>query len=185
MSSLLYVVLCSLDGYIADDDGDHDWAEPTPDVFAYLNDIQERIGTELYGRRTYEVMQVWETDPTLAESGENERAFATWWQGATKVVYSTTLEEVVTQRTQLRSTFDPDDVRRLKAESPADISVFGPTLAAHAFEAGLVDEVHLIVRPRTLGSGLRALPPMALQLDLLEDRRFEDGTVSLRYAVVS
>lgn len=183
MSSLLYVPICSLDGYIADPAGDYDWAEPDPEVFDFLNELQERIGTELYGRRTYEVMQVWETDPALAESGEHERAFADWWQRVDKVVYSTTLTDVPTRRTRLESRFDADAVRRLKEESAADLSVFGPTLAGHAFAAGLVDEIHLVISPRTLGGGLRALPPLALRLELLDDRRFPDGSVYLHYAV--
>lgn len=185
MGSLLYVPLCSLDGYIADPAGDHDWAEPASDVFDFLNELQERIGTELYGRRTYELMHVWETDPSLAASGEHERAFADWWQRVDKVVYSTTLTDVRTRRTRLESRFDPEAVRRLKDDSPVDLSVFGPTLAGHAFAAGLVDEVHLVISPRTLGGGLRALPPMALRLELLDDRRFTDGSVYLRYAVRS
>ncbi|WP_152190257.1 dihydrofolate reductase family protein [Georgenia satyanarayanai] len=183
MGSLLYVPLCSLDGYVADPAGDHDWAEPSPDVFAFLNELQERIGTEIYGRRTYEVMEVWETDPSLAASGEHERAFADWWQRVEKVVFSTTLTAAPTQRTRLEPRFDADLVRRLKEESTADLSIFGPTIAGAAFEAGLVDEVHMVVSPGTLGGGLRALPPMALRLELLEDRRFTDGSVYLRYAV--
>lgn len=183
MSSLLYVPICSLDGFVSDPDGDHDWAEPSPDVFDFLNELQERIRTELYGRRTYEVMSVWETDPALAGADGHAGDFAQWWQRTEKVVYSTTLTEVATSRTRLEARFDPDDVRRLKAESPGDLSVFGPTLAAHAFAAGLVDELHLVLSPITIGGGLRALPSQRLQLSLLEDRRFEDGTVYLRYAV--
>ncbi|HLT83270.1 MAG TPA: hypothetical protein VKZ83_03455, partial [Phototrophicaceae bacterium] len=129
MGKLLYVPICSLDGFVSDPDGDHDWAEPSPDVFEFLNELQERISVELYGRRTYEVMSVWETDPSLAESGEHEGDFAAWWQRTEKVVYSTTLTEVTTSRTRLEPHFDPEAVRRLKAESQGDLSVFGPTLA--------------------------------------------------------
>ncbi|MBD8061035.1 dihydrofolate reductase family protein [Oceanitalea stevensii] len=185
MGNLLYVPICSLDGFVSDPDGDHDWAEPSPDVFDFLNELQERISTELYGRRTYEVMSVWETDPTLGESGEHEGDFAEWWQRTEKVVYSTTLTEVTTSRTRLEPHFDPEAVRRLKAESPGDLSVFGPTLAAQAFAAGLVDELHLVLSPMTIGGGLRALPSQRLQLSLLENRRFADSTVHLRYAVGS
>ncbi|WP_413452949.1 dihydrofolate reductase family protein [Georgenia phoenicis] len=183
MGSLLYVPICSLDGYIADPTTEGDGGEPSPELFDFLNELQERIGTELYGRRTYELMQVWDTDPIPAEWGEHERAFATWWQRVDKVVYSTTLTDVPTRRTRLESRFDAEAVRRLKADSPADLSVFGPTLAGHAFAAGLVDELHLVISPRTLGGGLRALPPMAVQLELQKDRRFPDGSVYLHYAV--
>lgn len=183
MGSLLYTAICSLDGFIDDADGEFDWAAPTPEVFAFLNERETRVGTELYGRRTYELMAVWETDPALAESGEHERDFARWWRAATKVVHSTTLPATHTSNTVLERTFDPAAVRRRKAAADGDLSVFGPTLAAHAFAAGLVDEVHLYLRPLTVGAGTRALPPTALALDLLEERRFTDGTVYLRHAV--
>lgn len=183
MGALIYTAICSLDGYINDPDGDFDWAAPTPEIFTFLNEIEARVQTELYGRRTYELMAVWETDPSLAESGEQEHEFARWWQRTTKVVYSSTLPDVATGNTRLERTFDPAVVRRLKQESPGDLSVFGPTLAAHAFRAGLVDEVHLYLRPRTVGGGTPALPATTLELDLLEERRFADGTVYLRYAV--
>lgn len=185
MGTLVYTALTSLDGFITDPDGDHNWAEPSAEVMTFLNDVSAGVQTELYGRRTYELMTVWETDASLAESGEAARVFAEWWQQAEKVVYSTTLEEVSTSRTRLERTFDPAAVRRLKDDSADDLSVFGPTLAAHAFAAGLVDEVHLFVHPRTVGGGLPVLPPTPLRLDLLDERRFADGTVYLRYAVLT
>lgn len=183
MGSLLYMPICSLDGFVNDPDGDFDWAEPSPDVFHFLNTLQERVSTELYGRRTYELMTVWENDPEFAGADGHEGDFAQWWQRTEKVVYSTTLTKVTTERTRLEPRFEPEAVRRLKAESPGDLSVFGPTLAGHAFAAGLVEELHLVVRPRIVGGGLRALPSLRLQLTLLEERRFEDGTIYLRYAV--
>ncbi|WP_324651585.1 dihydrofolate reductase family protein [Georgenia sp. H159] len=185
MSSLLYVVNCSLDGYVNDPDGNHDWGAPTPEVFAFLNDVEGRVTTQLYGRRTYELMTVWETDPEFADASGHEGDFARWWQETEKVVYSTTLTDVVTERTRLERSFDPEAVRRVKEESPGPLSVFGPTLAASAFEVGLVDEVHLFVKPLTLGGGLQAFPPTALRLDLLDERRFGDGSLYLRYAVES
>lgn len=185
MGLLIYSANCSLDGYINDADGEFDWSAPPPEAFAFLNERLTPGQTELYGRRTYELMTVWETDPSLAASGEHERTFADWWIGAAKIVYSTTLPQVVTGNTRLERDFDPVAVRLLKAESTGNLGIFGPTLAAHAFEAGLVDEVHLYVKPLTVGGGARALPPVALTLDLMEERRFTDGTVYLRYAVRS
>ncbi|HZK04609.1 MAG TPA: dihydrofolate reductase family protein [Actinomycetaceae bacterium] len=183
MGTLAYTIISSLDGYMNDIDGDIVWAAPTPEVFTFLNEREAWVHTQLYGRRAYEVMVPWETDAALIESGENEREFAEWWQRTDKIVYSTTLDEVVTGNTRLERTFHPDAVRRLKEESPGDLSVFGPTLAAHAFDAGLVDEVRLYLRPRTLGGGTPALPRTRLRLKLLEERRFQDGTVYLGYAV--
>lgn len=183
MGLLIYSANCSLDGYIADREGDFDWSAPSDEVFAFLNDRLTQGQVELYGRRTYELMTVWETDPSFAAAGANEQAFADWWKGATKVVFSTTLAKVVTGNTRLERSFDPAMVRRLKEESDGQLAIFGPTLAAHAFEAGLVDEVHLYVRPLTVGGGKPMLPPAAVALELLEDHRFTDGTVYLRYAV--
>lgn len=184
MGSLIYTTNCSVDGYINDADGDFQWSAPSPEVFAFIVQTLSRVQLELYGRRTYELMTVWETDPSLAAAGEREQEFTDWWKQAQKVVYSTTLPGVSTGNTRLERSFDAAEVRRLVEQTPGDVSIFGPTLAAHAFDAGLVDEVLLHIRPVTVGGGMRVLPPARLSLDLLEQRRFEDGTVYLRYAVL-
>jgi riboflavin biosynthesis pyrimidine reductase len=140
------------------------------------------VGTHLYGRRLYEVMAGWETDPTLAEQSPVSADFAGLWQAADKIVYSTTLETVSTARTRIERAFDPDAVRKLKAASDRDLLVGGPGLAAQAFAAGLVDEVHLFLAPIIVGGGKRSLPDhVRLELELLDERRFGNGTVHLHY----
>lgn len=185
MSGLLsYVVNCSLDGYIEDADGDFGWSEPDEELHQFFNDLLRPIDTYLYGRRLYESMAVWETDPSLAESAVMAD-FAAVWRDADKVVYSTTLEAPVTARTRIERTFDPDAVRALKAAATTDLVIGNAELAAHALRAGLVDELHLVVHPVVVGGGKRALPDgLRLDLDLVEVRRFEvAGVVSLRYGV--
>jgi dihydrofolate reductase len=147
MAKLLYSAIASLDGYVADADGSFDWAMPSEEVHAFVNDLERPVGTYLYGRRMYEVMTYWESPGDLAEQPSIVRDFAEIWQAAAKVVYSTTLETVSTARTRLERRFDPDAVREMKASAERDLSVGGPTLAAHAFRAGLVDECHLFVGP--------------------------------------
>ena len=99
-------------------------------------------------------------------------------------MYSTTLDEVATARTRIERTFDPDAIRRLKAEATSDITVSGPGLAAHAFAAGLVDECHLFVVPVVVGGGKQSLPDgVRIDLELLDERRFESGFVFLRYRI--
>jgi dihydrofolate reductase len=182
MAKLIYSAIASLDGYIADEDGNFDWAVPDEEVHAFINDLERPVGTYLYGRRMYETMAGWETDPTLAEQSPLMRDFAQIWQAADKVVYSKTLETVSTTRTRLEREFDPEAVRQMKASAGRDISVSGPDLAAQAFRAALVDECYLIVTPIVVGGGKRSLPnDVRLKLELLDERRFDNGMVYLHY----
>jgi dihydrofolate reductase len=184
MTKLTYTAITSLDGYIEDEHGKFDWAVPDEEVHAYVNDLERSIGTYLYGRRMYEVMTGWETDPTLAEQSPVMREFAELWQAADKVVYSKTLGAASTARTRIERDFDPDAVRQMKASAVRDITVGGPGLAAHAFRAGLVDECHLFVTPIVVGGGKRSLPDhVRLELELLDERRFGNGMVHLNYRV--
>ena len=182
MAKLVYVLNVSLNGYIADEDGKFDWGAPDEEFFSFINDLERPVGTYLYGRRMYELMQVWETDPAAAAQSPAAREFAEIWQAADKVVYSRTLEAASTTRTRIERDFDPEAVRQLKAAAERDVTVGGPTLAAHAITAGLVDEYHLFVWPVVLGGGKHFLPNKArLQLGLLDERRFGNGVVYLRY----
>ena len=182
MARLIYSAIASLDGYIADKDGNFDWAVPDEEVHAFINDLSRPIGIHLYGRRMYEMMVGWETDPTLADQSPLMRDFAQIWQSADKVVYSRTLEKAITARTEIERDFDPEVVRRIKASSERDLTVRGPDLAAHAIEAGLVDEWHLFFVPVVVGGGKRSLPnDVRLNLNLVDERRFGGGTVYLHY----
>src|ERR671929_906442 len=132
VAKLIYSATTSLDGYVADGDGNFDWAVPDEEVHAFINDLDRPLGTYLYGRRMYETMVGWETDPTLADRSPLMRDFAEIWQAADKIVYSKTLETVSTARTRVERDFDPEAVRQMKARAGRDISVGGPELAAHA-----------------------------------------------------
>jgi dihydrofolate reductase len=182
MAKLIYSAISSLDGYVADEEGKFDWAVPDEEVHAFVNHLQRQLGTHLYGRRMYEVMVPWERPDMLADERPVTQDFARTWQAADKVVYSSTLETVSSARTRLERTFDPEAVRELKAAAGRDLLVGGPELAAHAFRAGLVDEVHLFLAPVVVGGGTRALPDgVRLDLELLDERRFGNGMVFLRY----
>ena len=182
MAKLIYSAITSLDGYVADEDGNFDWAAPDEEVHTFVNDLERPIGTYLYGRRLYQVMDVWETDHTLADHSPVTRDFAQIWQAADKIVYSKTLETVSTTRTRIERDFDPEVVRQMKARAGRDISVGGPELAAQAIKAGLVDEWHLFVTPIVVGGGKRSLPDdVRVKLELLDERRFEGGVVHLHY----
>ena len=182
MAKLIYSAIASLDGYIADEDGNFDWAVPDEEVHAFINDLDRPLGTYLYGRRMYEGMVGWETDHTLAEQSPVMRDFAQIWQAADKIVYSRTLEAVSTARTWIERNFEPDAVRQMKASAQRDMIVGGADLAAHAFRAGLVDECHLFVSPIVVGGGKRSLPDdVRVKLELLDERRFEGGMVYLHY----
>ncbi len=182
MAKLIYSAITSVDGYIADEDGNFDWAVPDEEVRAFINDLDRPLGTYLYGRRMYEMMAGWETDHTLADQSPLMRDFAELWQSADKIVYSRTLEAVSTARTRIERNFDPEAIRQMKVSAGRDMVVGGADLAAQAFRAGLVDECHLFVAPIVVGGGKQSLPnDVRVKLELLGERRFEGGMVYLRY----
>src|SRR5438270_2584461 len=153
MAKLIYVANVSLDGYIEDAHGSIEWTAPIDEVFTLITDLVRPVGTYLYGRRMYETMAVWETEPALATESELMADFANVWQAAEKVVYSTTLQAASTAKTRLERRFDLDSVRDIKSFAAHDLTVGGPALAAHAFHAGLVDECQLFIYPVVVGDG--------------------------------
>lgn len=184
MAKLIYVTNVSLDGYIEDPHGDFDWADPDDGYFAFITDLVRPVGTYLYGRRLYEAMAVWETDPALGAQSELMADFARVWQAADKVVWSTTLAAIPTARTRIERDFDPEAVRELKDTATNDLMVGGAHLAAQMFRAHLVDECHLFVGPAILGGGKPGLPAdQRIDLELLDERRFDNGVVYLRHRI--
>jgi dihydrofolate reductase len=182
MANLIYTTNMSLDGYIEDMDGKFDWTDPDEEYFRFITNLIRADGTHLYGRRTYESMMVWETDPNLAAESPLMRYFAEVWQSADKIVYSRTLEAVSTRKTQIERNFDPETIRRLKENVEQDIHIGGAELAAQAFRSGLIDECHLFIAPIIVGGGKPALPDnVRLNLELLDERRFGNGVAYLRY----
>jgi len=184
MAKLLYSVIMSLDGYVADASGSFDWAAPDDDVHAAVNDLHRRVGMLLLGRRMYEVLLAWENMPAVETQPEVVRDFALIWKGTEKVVYSRTLQSVYSARTRIERDFDVEGVRRMKGAARRDITVGGPELAGQAIRAGLVDEYHLFVVPVIVGGGARALPAGAkAELEMVGESRFRKGAVYLRYEV--
>ncbi|MGD0345064.1 MAG: dihydrofolate reductase family protein [Acidimicrobiales bacterium] len=182
MAKLIYASNVSLDGYTEDRRGAFDWATPDDEVFAFITDLLRSVDTYLYGRRMYDTMAVWETDAALAAQSDLMKDFANVWKAADKVVYSATLAAVSTANTRLERHFDPGAVQDLKAAATRDLIVGGPNLAAQAFKAGLVDECHLFIWPVVLGGRKPALPTdTRAELELLDERRFSNGVVQLRY----
>jgi dihydrofolate reductase len=182
VAKLIYSAITSLDGYVADVDGNFDWAVPDEEVHTFINDLERPVGTYLYGRRMYEVMVGWETAHTLADQPPFMQDFAQIWQAADKIVYSKTLQTLSSARTWIERDFDPEAVRQMKARAGRDILVGGPDLAARAIKAGLVDAWHLFVTPIVVGGGKQSLPSdVRLQLELLDERRFGNGMVHLHY----
>ncbi len=186
MAKLIYSAIESLDGYVADEEGKFDWSEPDDEVHSFINTLAAPVGTYLYGRRLYDVMAYWESPPGIADQPLYIQDFAEIWQAAEKVVYSRTLESVSTARTRIEREFDAEAVRQMKENADRDILIGGPELAAEAFRAGLVDELQLFVAPVVVGGGTKSLPEkVRLNLELLDERRFGNGTVYFRYRTSS
>ena len=187
MAKLIYSAITSLDGYIEDAEGKFEWAEPAEEVHAFVNDLERSVGTYLYGRRMYETMVFWESPPDLAAQPPFVQDFAGIWQRADKIVYSKTLQTVTSAKTRIEPEFDPDAVLQLKAKAGADLSVGGAALAAQAIKAELVDEYQLFLVPVVVGGGKRCPPAndVRVNLELLNERRFRNGTVYLHYRTQS
>lgn len=174
--------MTSLDGYVADQAGNFDWSAPDEEVHTFINDLERPVGTYLYGRRMYDTMLYWESAQRVTGEPPCFEDYTTIWQAASKVVYSKTLATVSSAKTRIERDFDPEAVRMMKAAASAPLSVGGSDLAAQALKAGLVDECHLFVSPIVVGGGKRCLPDnVRLPLELLDQRRFDNGVVYLQY----
>jgi dihydrofolate reductase len=185
MGRLVYTTICSLDGYVADASGSFAWAAPDAEVHGFVNDLERGVGTHLCGRRLYEVMRYWDTAPTDDPEGSVADDYARVWQATDKVVYSTTLEAVSAPRTRLERFFDPVAAKAWVREQPHDVSIGGPSLAAGALRAGVVDEVNVFRVPHVVGGGTPILPSdVRMELRLRDARTFAGGTTYARYDVV-
>jgi len=182
MAKLIYSAFTSLDGYLADETGNFDWAELDEEVFACINHRERQVGTYLFGRKVYETMSVWETPEAIPDPTAHMLEFVPIWQAAEKIVYSTKLQKVSAAKTRLERKFDADGVRELKARATRDLAVAGPTLAAHAIRAGLVDEYNLLIAPVIAGGGNPYFPgKVRVKLEFIDQRNFDHGLVYVRY----
>jgi dihydrofolate reductase len=192
MARLVYSATASLDGYINDAQGGFDFAAPDAEVHAFVNDREREIGTYLLGRRVYDVMTYWDTAPVdeppvdSADAGDAAvmADYARVWRQIDKIVYSRSRETVTADRTRLEREFDPDAVRALTTTAERDVSIGGAELAGQALAAGLVDLLRVYIAPVVVGGGTRLLPDgLQLDLQLVDEHRFTNGTVYLLYAV--
>lgn len=182
MAKLIYSMITSLDGYAEAAQGDLGAGAGNEEVHTFIGDLFRHVGTYLYGRRMYETMVFWETAHAEPEAPPFIVQYARDWQAADKVVYSTTLKSVASAKTRIERTFDTDAVRKLKADAEVDLTVNGPELAAQAIAAGLVDEYHLFITTSVVGGGKRFFPDgVRLDLDLVEQRAFDNGLIYARY----
>ena len=189
MGKLIYLITTSLDGYVADDNGNFDWAMPSEEVHTFVNDTVRNVGTSLLGRKMYDVMKVWETIPTIGVAGhmdgpsEAMNDYAKIWRASRKIIFSSTLSDVKIANATLERSFDPANIRKLVAASDKDIDIGGPHLAVEAIKAGIIDEYHQIVAPVIVGSGNPWLPKdVKFNLKLADLRKFENGFVHLQYS---
>ena len=191
MGKLIYSIMTSLDGFIADQDGNFEWAMPSEEVHAFVNGIVRNVGTSLLGRNMYETMKIWDSIPTEGTSGpmdgpsEAMNDYAKIWQTAKKIIYSTSLSDVTIANATIERAFNPEAVKKLIAESDKDFDIGGPQIAAEAIKAGMVDEYHQIIAPVIIGRGKYWLPKdVKLNLKLVDVRKFENGFVHLQYRKV-
>jgi dihydrofolate reductase len=190
MGKLIYLITTTLDGYVADNNGNFGWGMPSEEVHGFVNNALRNVGTILMGRNLYQTMKVWDEIPFQGTSGPymdgpspTMNDFAEIWHAANKIIYSTTLSEVAIANATIEKVFDPSTIQKLVAESQKDYDIGGPHLAAAAIKAGIVDEVHQIVVPIILGSGNYWLPKdteLTLKLDGLQ--KFDNGFAHLQFS---
>ncbi|MEV7961014.1 dihydrofolate reductase family protein [Oerskovia paurometabola] len=186
MAQLTCTGIMSLDGYVADASGSFGWSAPDEEVHAFVDDLERSVGTFLLGRRVYEVMRVWDDPAMLDDVSPAVRDYARIWRDVDKVVYSTTLDDPGLARTRVERSFDPVSARALVDRAEREVGIGGPTLAAQALAAGIVDEVRVFVHPVLVGGGTSFYPAgVRLDLELLDERRFTGGVVYTRYRVAS
>lgn len=184
MGELIYGFNVSVDGYIADAQGNIDWSDPSDELHQYWNDFERETACAFYGRRLYELMAgYWLTADQAPDATPMIVDYARVWRAMPKVVFSSTLESVDSNSRLERG--DPVEVvKKLKADTDGRLEVAGATLAAPIVRAGLVDEYRMVVAPIAVGGGTPFFPtlPSWISLRLLENRTFPCGTVLLRYA---
>jgi len=184
MGTLIYTGITSLDGYINDARGNFDWAAPSDEVHAFVNDLERDVGTYLYGRRLYDTMTYWETPSPETDASPVMRDYQQIWSAARKIVYSSSLDAVASENTTIERVFDPEVVAEVVGRADTDVSIGGAHLAAHALRAGLVGELRMFLNPVIVGDGTPFLPDgYADRLELLDEQQFGNGVVYLRYAV--
>jgi dihydrofolate reductase len=178
---LIYSMGVSVDGFIADREGAFGWAAPSEELFRFHIAQVRELGGCLLGRRLYETMLVWETDPTLRES-ELDAAFADVWCAIPKVVFSRTLDSVQ-GNARLAEASLPEEVAAALDATDKDVEIGGAGLAAQAIELGLVDELRMFRNPVVVGGGTPFLPPVTddIALELIETRTFGSRVIFERY----
>jgi len=183
MSSLIYSMMVSLDGFVARPNGDLDWVDIDEELHTFANNQAREMGTFLHGRRLYELMAgYWPTATLNPSTTAVEVEFAHIWTHKPKIVFSKTLDRVEWNSRLVRDV-TADEINRLKAQPGNDMSVDGPTLAATFMQLDLIDEYQLLVHPVVLGRGIPFFPPLEtpINLRLVETRTFGSGVVYLRY----
>ncbi len=180
-SKLICSMGVSVDGFIADREGGFDWSAPIDELFQFHLEEVGKLGGYLLGRRLYETMLVWETDPSLRDS-EARSAFADVWCALPKVVFSRTLDSVE-GNARLAEGSVAEEVAAALDASDKDVSIGGAGLAAAAIELGLIDELRMFRYPVVVGGGTPYLPPVTkdIPLDLIETRTFGSRVIYERY----
>jgi dihydrofolate reductase len=178
---LIYSMGVSVDGFIADREGAFEWTAPSDELFSFHLEKTRELGGFLCGRRLYETMLVWETDPSMRDN-ELDAAFADVWCAIPKVVFSRTLDSVQGNARLARASLSEEAAAALDA-TDKDVGIGGAGLAAAAIELGLVDELRMFRYPVVVGGGTPFLPPVTehVPLDLTEIRRFGSGVIYERY----
>lgn len=184
MGSLSYTATVSLDGYVADAEGDFQWSAPNDDVFQFHIDRMAAVSTEVLGRNTYVLMKYWEVEPQDGSWGAAEHEFARRWRDLEHVVASSTLtqDDAASGQARLVRDLGLAELEQIVENAPGEVEIFGPTTASPAIRAGMVTDFRFFIVPHAVGGGLSALPDDAhLDLRLVEQRTFDDGMVYLHY----
>jgi dihydrofolate reductase len=186
MGKLIYAALTSLDGYIADKNGNFDWAEPQEDVHTYINRLELENGTLILGKNMYSILTFWEDLHDVVKLPKYIQEYQSAWMKEKKYVFSTTLKEVTTINTTLKRELKRTDIEEIKKNEQQNIGIGGANIASQVLAFGLIDELYRFIFPVMIGSGkkwLTNIEPIIFQR--LESRDFVNGVTMLHYQVIN
>ena len=184
MAKIIYAALTSLDGFIADENDNFDWAEPAEDVHRFVNEMEKSIGIVLYGRLTYEVMKVWDDIASKIDNPDFINEYASIWSRTKKIVFSNTIRNIDNENVELKHVIDIEDIKKLKSIEKRDIGIGGSTIASQLISENVIDELYQFINPVIIGKGKKWFNTnVKIDLDLLEEKKFSNGIVMVHYEI--
>jgi dihydrofolate reductase len=185
LGKIIYAIQTSLDGYISDEQGGFDWAEPQKDVHTFINEMQSKMEVLLLGRKMYKILEEWEKIIEIEKMPDYIKDYEHIWKKTKKIVFSSTIHTINYQNTILKSKLIINDISELKESVNADIGIGGSDIASQVMESNLIDEISIFVYPVIVGNGKKWINVKnENKLELKSVKKFDRGVMLLNYKTV-